>query len=312
MFGHRASGKSTFYQAIKEMLRTPGYSTDEAAEAGGHDAYMAQKEKEPESMGRKVTSVVFDELSKFEYGGRLRPIPSDYVWTYVWTGREPDADILEAVESMKTVRGGLISADKIAAATITAEKLAERLIGMRVAEVNGPWSKEELIYKEKNEVTDQTILAKVSEADRAALCELINKAIQSEIAGVNAAVEAFELQEPVKLAVRRQARDHSSMAKETWSQHGHIGGEDFRVHGAYLGKRGEAIFIFRPLSPLPYFEAELSEGKARELLRGFPEWLMSVMAKPEIAEFVNGAYERRRQSEFQTGVEAYGEDFGAW
>lgn len=71
------------------------------------------------------------------------------------------------------------------------------------------------------------------------------------------------LNQPASLTVKKK--------DGTFSKSAHIGGEEFKVVGAYLGKRGDVIITFVPYGPTPYAFMEMPIKEARTGMTGFNE-----------------------------------------
>lgn len=77
----------------------------------------------------------------------------------------------------------------------------------------------------------------------------------------------FMLTEPVQITVKKSDGGFSKRPQ--------IGGEDFKVTGAYAGKRNGLIFTFKPDTVTDFETMEMSEKDAKGLLSGFETWFAS-------------------------------------
>lgn len=86
------------------------------------------------------------------------------------------------------------------------------------------------------------------------------------------------LNEPHQLTVKK--------ANGQYSKKAHIGGEEFIPLRAYLGKRGQIIYVFRPADAADYAELEVTEKEANELLDGFVAFMKKA---PDLREAMTSA-----------------------
>lgn len=103
--GQRA-GKSTFAQAMRDFLATPGYSSVEASAAGGHDAYMQSKfGKAPPASPFTITTEVNMPEDK-DTGAKVDALVKEAVEQYAEAFQD-HLTTFELSEPMKlTVRNG--------------------------------------------------------------------------------------------------------------------------------------------------------------------------------------------------------------
>jgi hypothetical protein len=98
------------------------------------------------------------------------------------------------------------------------------------------------------------------------LVELVNEVE----AFIRAYPTSFMLAEPATLTVKTKNGNYSKRP--------HIGGEDFRATGCYLGKRGALIFVFKPIFVSDYDLMEMSEQDTVKKLAGFQEYIKQACA----------------------------------
>lgn len=118
----------------------------------------------------------------------------------------------------------------------------------------------------------------------------------------------FEVIEPVALTVK----DRHGM----YSTRSSIGGEQFTPSGAYVGKRGSMIFVFKPLLLCDYAVMEMEESKALRLLQGFNAYVHTILSRvydkygETVQETVRQQEEERRVRE-NTALLA-NPDYASW
>lgn len=108
--------------------------------------------------------------------------------------------------------------------------------------------------------------AQVSSENMKNLAAMLTRAIS----GSKSHEIAFMLTEPATLTTSR-----GNHVAPTYSRVGHIGGESFTPVRAYWGKKGEMIYVFRPMEMANYVEMELPESRLK-LLSGFTDYLKNI------------------------------------
>ncbi|WKZ86265.1 hypothetical protein N5B55_04765 [Ralstonia pickettii] len=200
----RRAGKSTFAEAMKDFLNTPGYNSAEASAAGGHDAYMRIKR------GGARHTTQEEHMSDHKQGG---------------------PELVTALEKDAVSR-----------------------------------------YEEA-----------FAESPR-----------------------AFELPEPMKLTVRNGSE---------YKIKPFIGGEEFTPVRGYIGKRGKALIVFKPVGVADFEEMEMAESDAKATFGGFNRYLTDTLG--EVFERIEAAREeakaQERAEEIKSKAETYAEQgFGSW
>lgn len=135
--------------------------------------------------------------------------------------------------------------------------------------------------------------------------EALQKFCEAVSAYFSQELEVFELNEPLTVTVTK--------ADGTYRKKAMIGGEEFTASSAYLGKKGNIIFVFHPNGPAEFKTMELSELEARRSLMPFDRYLSTAIEGP-IGEQLR---ELRKQQELdkitqriQQGTSVYGDGFG--
>ena len=108
----------------------------------------------------------------------------------------------------------------------------------------------------------------------------------------------FSIDAPMALTVKRS----SGYTKRPF-----IGGEEFSIHSAYVGKRGLVIFRFTPESPSDFDILEVPEGHLDSVFDGhFSNWIddqkefFTSVVMPKKAESVED-FEKRLESDPRFG-----------
>lgn len=117
---------------------------------------------------------------------------------------------------------------------------------------------------------------------------------------------AFMLGEPAQLTVKR--RD-GGYAKKS-----HIGSEEFKFANAYMGKKGQIIFVFKPKGVADYEFAELNENDAKRMLMGFKDILnVATQSGPlrDINEAKKAAVLAAEREALAVRASSY-DGFGSW
>jgi hypothetical protein len=119
--------------------------------------------------------------------------------------------------------------------------------------------------------------------------------------------ETFMLASPETLTVKK--------ANGGYSKKAHIGSEDFKPLGAYMGKRGKLIFVFKPVMVADYVEMEMDEHQAKEKLMGFKDWCRENIAEvhAKIAETrAEQAVEKEKEAMAKRSDQYAHLGFGEW
>lgn len=163
---------------------------------------------------------------------------------------------------------------------------------------------DELDLDELDRLADGDKKSKEPANERVALQEILVKEF-NEAVNKNA-IDEFMLAGPINLTVK--------MNDGGFSKKNHIGGEGFIPIGAYLGKRGQIIYQFKPVDIAPYKTAELTERQVTEYLSGFDDFVAQLA--PEWCRKSEEALKKKRQekraAEEQRHRKSYGEDYGSW
>lgn len=123
--------------------------------------------------------------------------------------------------------------------------------------------------------------AQVSSENMKNLAAMLTRAIS----GSKSHEIAFMLTEPATLTTSRGNHGVPTYSRlttsrgnhevPTYSRVSHIGGESFTPVRAYWGKKGEMIYVFRPMEMANYVEMELPESRLK-LLSGFTDYLKNI------------------------------------
>jgi hypothetical protein len=127
--------------------------------------------------------------------------------------------------------------------------------------------------------------AEEHEEDRRARIATDIRARLKEITG-----QTFMLTGPETLTVK--------IEESGYKKRPHIGGEEFTVEDVYLGKKGDLIFVFEPISPEGYDVMEMKEADARRSLSGF-NGLVDVMLRGAMTELRQDRQESARTEELK-------------
>lgn len=111
--------------------------------------------------------------------------------------------------------------------------------------------------------------AKETTVQNASLVEIV-KHIDSMIVSAGLIKKRFMLLEPMSLTVLRN---------EKYSKYQSIGGEDFILTGAYLGKKNDIIYTFKPTAVESYQTMEMTMSMANEKLSGFHEHVRELVGR---------------------------------
>ena len=119
--------------------------------------------------------------------------------------------------------------------------------------------------------------------------------------------ETFLLSGPATLTVKKGEDSASGYSKVP-----HIGGEDFKPVSAYMGKRGNPIFIFKPVMASGYSFMEMSEKDARAQLVGFKEYLSEIDYYDFMTEYGRRLTKIKDGKAIEAKGEQYSGEFGSW
>ena len=153
----------------------------------------------------------------------------------------------------------------------------------------------------------------LTEVDLAELAELDSEenAVDTAVAEINGAIlkleegeRKFMLTAPCMLTCKKRTGEFSKVQ--------HVGGEEFRLAGAYLGKRRALIYQFIPLHPASYAVMEMNETEAKANMSGFGKWSSAVGFQGMIREAKRLASRQDEQAKNKGKDEQYGADWGAF
>lgn len=146
-----------------------------------------------------------------------------------------------------------------------------------------------------------------TKAKEDALEALLKDELEAIVTALQATEETFMLASPESLTVKRP--------NGTYSKKAHIGSEDFKPQGVYLGKRGKLIFVFKPVMVADYTEMEMDETQAKEKLMGFKDWCKDNLAQVQakIAETRAESAVAHERAEMAKRADQYQHlGFGEW
>ncbi len=94
----------------------------------------------------------------------------------------------------------------------------------------------------------------------------------------------------------------------------HMGMENFKLKGVYMGKRGSLVWQFKPEDVADYTTMEMTDSEAFKQLNGFKEAMNQVLSEESLAWLKNMKNQKVKEAEeakLETARTSYA-DFGSW
>lgn len=89
-----------------------------------------------------------------------------------------------------------------------------------------------------------------------------------------------------------------------------IGGEKFTLVGMYRGKRGDAIAIYKPITPID--GCEYMEMKAKDAMEKMDGFATFIESRIESVESAIEEMKKKAEERIETQMKAYGGHYGSW